>query len=102
MNLIQISEKALNVSPYNTLGYGVLVAALLIAVGALWIRLKGEAKLGKDNAIKTAELMTRFLLGFGEDEKLRQKVTESIFELKQATTEINQKLDSILSEIKKR
>jgi hypothetical protein len=85
MVLIQITEKALEVSPYNSIAYGVLVSVLLVACGALWLKLQKEQtsakedlqkeqEIGREQFVKVTEIMTRFLISFDEDKALREEV----------------------------
>ena len=86
MLILQVVEKALEISPYNSVAFGVLVAVLIVACGGLWVRLNQEQKLGRETITKTTELMTKIYLFFeedkGEDKALREAVKEVLLEIR--------------------
>lgn len=89
--LLQIVEKSLQTTPYNSIGYGLLVAVLVVAVGALWMKLQHEQKKDQENFVKVTEIMTKFLLSFEEDKNLREEVRTVIMELKLAKEDYKNK-----------
>lgn len=82
MVLIQLTEKALETSPYNSIAYGVLVAVLIAACGALWLKLQSEQKEGRAQFEKVVEIMTKIALSFEEDKGLREDVKEVLLSIK--------------------
>ena len=107
LNLLQITEVALKASPFNAYAYGLLVAVLVSAVVALWLRLQYEQKERAKLIEKTTELMTKFLISFGEDKNLREVVRDGMFEIKTFASQylnksggFERKIDEILSHLK--
>jgi len=107
IQLLQIAETALKASPYNSIAYGILVAVLVSAVAALWLRLQHEQKDRAELIQKTTELMTKFLLSFEEDKNLRDVVRDVIYDIKTFSSQysnnsgtLEKKVDEILLHIK--
>jgi hypothetical protein len=107
LELLQISEQALKASPFNAYAYGLLVAVLIAAVAALWLRLVKEQAERAVLLQKVTELMTKMLFTHEEDKGLRTDIKEFIFEVKaffkdyaSKETALEDKLNKILDHIK--
>ena len=82
IQLLQIANQALQASPYNAIAYGVLVAILISAVAALWLRLVKEQNERVELITKVTELMTKILIAEEDDKALKDSIQELKFEIK--------------------
>jgi hypothetical protein len=98
MVLLQIAEKALETSPYNSLAYGVLVSILIVACGALWLRLQAADKLGRENFEKLAELMAKFFVTLEDSRFMTDAIKEGNSDLKHVV----EKLERLINDFYKR
>lgn len=78
----QILERSLEVSPYNAAAFGVLVAVLIAAVAALWIRNANRDKANDELVKDMITLMTKTEMRLTEDMELKKNVQELLTLLK--------------------
>lgn len=74
MNLIllqDLTETALEINPWNALGYGALVLSLGFAVIYLWRQYLKETQYSREMAGKVIELVTKVGAGYESDQKLK-------------------------------
>lgn len=74
LQINEIPEKALEISPYNSLAFGFLVIVLSSAVVYLWKALRSEQKYGREISDKVIELVTKVSIGYEADKELKDEI----------------------------
>lgn len=86
----QVTEEALNVTPYNTIAYGLLVALLIGAVVFMWREYRRVQGRYRDHVEKTVGLV-----------QVVESKLDSIDEMKDESYDIRNKVDNLEAKVGK-
>lgn len=101
----ELIEKASQATPWNALGYGLLVAVLIAAVVGLWRAYMAEKNFNRNLAEKALTLISSVSEALHRNESINQSVQNIIAVLeseKGLKTEIKRELERISDLIKQR
>lgn len=89
---LQIVDKALEANPWNSLGYGILVSVLIVAIGVLWLELQREKKSNKELFEKSMQMMAKLTAAVEGDKKLSESVNELLIQIRISRESANERV----------